>query len=75
MSRRNVILFATPVIAVIVVAILLKGLGADREMVLLAQAAIVVVCGGALGAFADPIPGWSWRHGPSEAVRHRRRRK
>lgn len=72
MSRRNIILIATPLVAVAVVVPLLEGFGAGREIVLLAQAVIVVICGGALGAFADPVPELPLKRKSSETARHRR---
>ena len=56
MSRRNIILFAAPFIAIVILVPLLKGLGASQEIVWMALAVNAVVCGGALGAFMDPVP-------------------
>ena len=61
MSRRNIILFAAPVIAVVVLVPLLKGLGTSQEIVWVALGVNAVVCGGALGAFLDPVPELPWR--------------
>lgn len=78
MSRRNIILFAAPVLAVIVLVPLLKALDASQGIMLLCGGLIAVVCGGALGAFMDPVlepPWYGWGRRMSHLVSHRRRRR
>ncbi len=71
MSRRNIILLAAPFIAVVVLVPLLKGLGASQEIVWMAMAVNAVVCGGALGAFMDPVPELPRRRRHDRAPRSR----
>ncbi len=77
MSRRNIILIAAPFVAVVVVVPLLKMLDASQGVFLAFEAVLAVVCGGALGAFADPVPELPWKSTRAKAalmaIRRRRR--
>lgn len=75
MSARNIALFAAPIVAVSILVPWLNALEANPNVAFAALSLVAVVCGAALGAFANPVPELPWKRSNREATRSADSRK